>query len=64
MTEVRLELSREALEAIVRGEELVLDIAEENLRVFLACDQVTLEHFASAVQRAMLHLLPVGDSKH
>ena len=29
MTELRLELSREALEAIVRGEELVLDLIDE-----------------------------------
>ncbi len=64
MTEVRLQLSQEALHAMLRGEVLVLDMEEEKLRLFLACDDATLEHFASAVQRAMLHLLPVGDSKH
>lgn len=60
MIEIRMALSIEAMRAIAEGSELVFDVEEEGVRVFLSCDDQAINAFHTQVQRALLHLLPVG----
>lgn len=62
MTELFLRLNLEALQAMTQGNEIVFDC--EGLRIFLSCDDVTVEQFNQAVQRALLHNLPVSNTHH
>lgn len=67
MTELQLVLSIEALHAMAHGSELVLDMTDEEgaaIRVLLRCDDHALATIQDQVQKAMLHLLPVGDQTH
>lgn len=61
MIELRLALSLEAIRAIVEGDELVFDIEEDGVRVFISCDDEVVNAFYTQVQRALLHMLPIGD---
>lgn len=62
MTELRVVLTLEALNAIAAGDELAFDA--DTCRVFLSCETGAVIAFHALVQRAMLHLLPVEDTKH
>jgi hypothetical protein len=64
MVELRLALTLQAMEAIAHGAELVLDVADDDVRVFIRCDDATVSAFQTQVQRALLHMLPVGDLPH
>jgi hypothetical protein len=64
MVELRLALTLQAMEAIAHGAELVFDIEEDDVRVFISCDAATVNAFQTQVQRALLHMLPVGDLPH
>lgn len=61
MVELRLALTLDAMEAIAQGAELVLDVEEDDVRVFIRCDAATVNAFQTQVQRALLHMLPVSD---
>ena len=61
MIELRLALSLEAMRAIVEGDELVFDIEEDGVRVFISCDDEAVNAFHTQVQRALLHMLPISD---
>ena len=60
MTELRLALSLDAMRAIAEGDELVLDMMEEGVRVFISCDDEAVNAFHTQVQRALLHMLPIS----
>ena len=60
MIELRLALSLEAMRAIVEGDELVFDIEEDGVRVFISCDDEAVNAFNTQVQRALLHMLPIS----
>lgn len=62
MNELRLALSLGALQAIAQGAELVLDV--DDTRVYVSCDEATLNHFQQAINQALLHLLPVSPVQH
>ena len=53
-------LSLEAMRAIAEGAELVFDMEEEGVRVFIACDDEAVNAFVTQVQRALLHMLPTS----
>jgi len=61
MVELRLALTLQAMEAIAHGAELVLDVADDDVRVFIRCDDATVSAFQTQVHRALLHMLPVSD---
>ena len=60
MIELRLALSVDAMRAIAEGAELVLDVEDGGVRVFISCDDEAVNAFQTQVQRALLHLLPIG----
>lgn len=60
MIELRLALSVDAMRAIAEGAELVLDVEADGVRVFISCDDEAVNAFQTQVQRALLHLLPIG----
>lgn len=60
MTELRLALSLDAMRAIAEGDELVLDMVEEGVRVYISCDDEAVNAFNTQVQRALLHMLPIS----
>jgi len=60
VTELRLALSLDAMRAIAEGDELVLDMMEEGVRVFISCDDEAVNAFHTQVQRALLHMLPIS----
>lgn len=64
MTEMHLRLSYAAVIGLSQGEELVIDLPETDIRIFLSCSDAAVETFRQAVQRAMLHMLPTEDVKH
>ena len=53
-------LSVDAMRAIAEGAELVLDVEDDGVRVFISCDDEAVNAFQTQVQRALLHLLPIG----
>ena len=59
--DLRLALSLEAVRAIAEGAELVFDMDEAGVRVFISCDDEAISAFQTQVQRALLHLLPISD---
>ena len=61
MVELRLALSLESVRAIVEGDELVFDMEEDGVRVFISCNDEAVNAFYTQVQRALLHMLPIGD---
>ena len=60
MIELRLALSVDAMRAIAEGAELVFDVEGDGVRVFISCDDEAVNAFQTQVQRALLHLLPIG----
>jgi hypothetical protein len=58
--ELRLALSVDAMRAIAEGAELVFDVEDDGVRVFISCDDEAVNAFQTQVQRALLHLLPIG----
>ena len=48
------------MRAIAEGAELVLDVEDDGVRVFISCDDEAVNAFQTQVQRALLHLLPIG----
>ena len=61
MIDLRMALSLEAMRAIAEGAELVFDMNEEGVRVFISCDDEAVNAFHTQVQRALLHMLPISD---
>ena len=61
MIELRLALSLEAMRAIAEGAELVFDMEDEGVRVYISCDDEAVNAFHTQVQRALLHMLPISD---
>ena len=64
MTEYHLALSLAAVRAMAEGDELVFDIADDDVRVFLRCDDEAVASFRSQIEKALLHMLPTSDSVH
>jgi len=64
MTELRLRLSIGALQSIAAGEELVFTLADEEIEVSIACDELAMVAFKNAVERAMLEFLPPAPGQH
>lgn len=67
MNELHLILSMPAIEALVQGTDLVLDVEDTEgrpLRVVLAADEATRQSFKAQVEKALLHMLPVGAQVH
>lgn len=64
MTELYVRLSHEAVLELSMGHELVVDAPDTDTRIYLSCSDAAVETFRQAVQRAMLHMLPVDDVKH
>lgn len=58
MKELRIHLSMEAIHEMAQGSELVLE--QDDVRVILGCDDEAVVAFQTQVERALLHLLPVG----
>ena len=58
--DLRMALSLEAMRAIAEGAELVFDMNEEGVRVFISCDDEAVNAFHTQVQRALLHMLPIS----
>jgi hypothetical protein len=64
VTEVQLSLSVEAVRAIAQGDELVLDIEGDDIRVFLRCSDAAVATFKQQIEQAVLRMLPVGTTPH
>lgn len=64
MTELRIALSLEAMQALAGGTELVLDLDEHETRLFLSCDEACIDTFQAQVHQALMRLLPTGPNKH
>lgn len=64
MTELRLALSQGAVRALVEGAVLEFDVEDEDIRVFLRCDDEALLSFKEQIERALLNMLPVGPMSH
>lgn len=62
MEEFRLLLSIEAMRELVNGSELVVD--DGDTRIILGCSDEAVATFRTQVERALLHMLPVGDTPH
>lgn len=60
MIDLRMALSLEAMRAIAEGAELVFDMEDEGVRVYISCDDEAVNAFHTQVQRALLHLLPIS----
>ena len=58
MKELRIHLSMAAIHEMAQGSELVLE--QDDVRVILGCDDEAVVAFHTQVERALLHLLPVG----
>lgn len=61
---MHLRLSYDAVLELSRGEQLVVDVPDTDVRIFLSCSDSAVETFRQAVQRAMLHLLPSEGMQH
>lgn len=62
MNELVIRLNLDAVKAMVEGNEIVFDC--EGVRVCMRCDDATVEAFNESVQKALLHMLPVGPAVH
>lgn len=62
MEEIRLVLSMSALRELAGGVELV--IGNDETRIVLSCDDEAVATFKTQVERALLHMLPVGKTPH
>ena len=60
MIDLRLALSLEAMRAIAEGAELVFDMEDEGVRVYISCDDEAVNAINTQVQRALLHMLPIS----
>ncbi len=60
MIDLRMALSLEAMRAIAEGAELVFDMEDEGVRVYISCDDEAVNAFHTQVQRALLHMLPIS----
>ena len=58
MKELRIQLSMAAMHEMAQGSELVLE--QDGVRVIVGCDDEAVVAFHTQVERALLHLLPVG----
>ncbi len=58
MKELRIQLSIAAMHEMAQGSELVLE--QDGVRVIVGCDDEAVVAFHTQVERALLHLLPVG----
>lgn len=64
MNDVHLDLSASAIDALVSGTELVLDLPQTGMRVYLRCDDAAVKSFKQHIEGALLRLLPIDDSVH
>ena len=58
MKEMRIHLSMAAMHEMAQGSELVVE--QDGVRFILGCDDEAVSAFHTQVERALLHLLPVG----
>jgi hypothetical protein len=58
MKEMRIYLSMAAMHEMAQGSELVLE--QDGVRIILGCDDEAVTAFHTQVERALLHLLPIG----
>jgi hypothetical protein len=66
ITELRCQLSLEALMALTRGEELAFDgeSGKDKYTIVIRCSDAALASMRSEIERAMLHLLPIDSTSH
>lgn len=64
MSDIHLALSASAVDALVSGTELTLDLPGTNLRIYLRCDESAVTTFKEHIDRALLRLLPTDKSVH
>jgi len=60
MIELRLALSMDAVREMAEGNEIAFDIDEDGIRIIMRCDDLAVVAFKTQVERALLHMLPVG----
>ena len=60
MIELRVALSLDAVQELAQGNELVLDMLDDGVRLILSCDSDAIDAFKTQIERALLHMLPVG----
>lgn len=58
MKELRIYLSMAAMHEMAKGTEFVLE--QDDVRVIVGCDDEAVIAFQTQVERALLHMLPVG----
>jgi hypothetical protein len=58
MKELRVYLSLELMHEMAQGTEFVLE--QDGVRVIVGCDDEAVIAFQTQVERALLHMLPVG----
>lgn len=64
MEDIYLDLSADAVHALVSGTELALDLPETGLRIYLRCDDAAVKSFRQHVEGALMRLLPTDDLVH
>lgn len=58
MKELRIYLSLAAMHEMAQGTEFVLE--QDGVRVIVGCDDEAVIAFQTQIERALLHMLPVG----
>lgn len=64
MNDIHIDLASDAIEALVMGTELVLDVPGADVRLFVRCDDAAVSSIKEQIERALLRLLPVDKSIH
>lgn len=64
MTEAYITLPMDVLKAIAQGNEAVIDLPDEDLRVYVRCDDATVAVFRAYVMSALLHRLTPAPGTH
>jgi hypothetical protein len=62
MTELEMILSIEAIQSLLNGDQITFDIAEDQVRVVITCDERAVLTFRDQIRKAMLHFLPAPPS--
>ncbi len=62
VTQLRLALSFQAIEAITTGAELVFEV--DDLQVHIRCDDEAYEIFQKHMQRVLLEMVPTDGTVH
>lgn len=64
MKDIYLNLAADAIDALVSGTELVVEVPDAGTTLFLRCDDATVKSFRQHIEKALLRLLPADKSIH